>query len=116
MDRAKYTLVMSFGLFSTLFLKVKSETLPAGNSWIINKARFRNFSMNKKTPNFSPVFSNSPQMFFTLERLSWKALILPDASSIQKSYTSIFEKYAILVLIMHLPGNNSVAIAIVRRD
>lgn len=91
-DRAKHALVMSFGFFSTLFLKVKSISLPAGNAWIINKARFRKFSMEKQTSNFSLVFSNSPQMFFALERLGWKALILSDASSIQnKLYLNIWK-------------------------
>lgn len=31
-DRAKHTLVMSFGLFSTLFFKVNSISLPAGKN------------------------------------------------------------------------------------
>lgn len=89
-DRAKHTLVMSFGYFSTLFLKIKSISLPAGNAWIINKPRFRKFSMEKQTSNFSLIFSNSPQMFFTLQRLSWKELILSDASSMQnKLYLNI---------------------------
>lgn len=83
---------MSFGYFSTLFLKIKSISLPAGNAWIINKPRFRKFSMEKQTSNFSLIFSNSPQMFFTLQRLSWKALILSDASSKQnKLYLNIWK-------------------------
>lgn len=116
-DRVKHTLVISFSLFSVLFLKVKSISLPAGNAWIINKARFRKFSMKKQMSNFSLVLTTVLRCFslwkYCVGRHWYYLMLLP----YEKSYISIFEKYcAILVLIMHLPGNNSVAIVIVRRD
>lgn len=115
-DRVKHTLVMSFSLFSVLFLKVKSISLPAGNAWIIKKARFRKFSMKKQTSNFSLVLTIVLRCFslwkYWVGRHSYYLMLL----LYEKSYISIFEKYcAILVLIVHLPGNG-VAIVIVRRD
>lgn len=114
MDRGRHPLVMSFGLFSTLFLKAKSMSLPVGNTWIINKARFRRFSVKKQTSHFNLAFNSSPQTFFSLERLSLRALILSDASSIENKVIYQYLKN-IMLFLFHLPGNNSVAIVIVRR-